>query len=103
MLYFEHHKKIRTFLYSLEPKNYKKLCVHGNWGRTETGDTAVPLAWYATMDMSASGWVIIAYCSNCLISPGWLASIAVGDSVLIATLLCIYINVYQGYLLTIQE
>ena len=34
-------KKIRTILYSLEPKNYTKLWVHGNWGRTETGDTTV--------------------------------------------------------------
>ena len=40
-LYFEHHKKIGTILYSLEPKNYTKLWVHGNWGRTETGDTTV--------------------------------------------------------------
>ena len=41
MLYFEHDYKFRTILYSLEPKNYIKLWVHGNWGRTETGDTTV--------------------------------------------------------------
>ena len=41
MLYFEHHYTFRTILYSLEPKNYTKLRVHGNWGRTETGDTTV--------------------------------------------------------------
>ena len=34
-------QKIRTILYSLEPKNYTKLWVHGNWGRTETGDMTV--------------------------------------------------------------
>ena len=43
MLYFEHHYKFRTMLYSLETKNYTKLWVHGNWGRTETGDTTVPV------------------------------------------------------------
>ena len=41
MLYFEHRYKFRTILYSLELKNYTKLWVHGNWGRTETGDTTV--------------------------------------------------------------
>ena len=41
MLYFEHHYKFRTILYSLEPQKYTKLWVHGNWGRTETGDTTV--------------------------------------------------------------
>ena len=41
MLYFEHHYKFRTILYSLEPKNHTKLWVHGNCGRTETGDTTV--------------------------------------------------------------
>ena len=30
----------------------------------------LPLARYAAMDMSAIGWVMIAYSSNCLISPG---------------------------------
>ena len=30
---------------------------------------------------------MIAYSSNCLISPGWLASIAEGDSIINATLL----------------
>ena len=42
MLCFEHHYKFRTFLYFLEPQNYTKLWVYGNWGRTETGDTTVP-------------------------------------------------------------
>ena len=41
MLYFEHHYKFRTIPYSLELKNYTKLWVHENWGRTETGDTTV--------------------------------------------------------------
>ena len=41
MLYFKHHYQFRTILYSLELKNYTKLWVHGNWGRTETGDTTV--------------------------------------------------------------
>ena len=39
------------------------------------------------MDMSAIGWVMIAYSSNCLISQEWLASIAEGDSIINATLL----------------
>ena len=47
----------------------------------------LPLAWHATTDMSTIGWVMIAYSSNCLISPGWLASIAEGDSIINATLL----------------
>ena len=37
--------------------------------------------------MSAIGWVMIAYSSNCLISQEWLASIAEGDSIINATLL----------------
>ena len=37
--------------------------------------------------MSAIGWVMIAHSSNCLISQGWLASIAEGDSIINATLL----------------
>ena len=41
MLYVEHHHKFRTILFSLESKNYNKLWIHGNWGRTETGDTVV--------------------------------------------------------------
>ena len=45
------------------------------------------LAWHAATDMSAIGWVMIANSSNCLISPGWLASIAEGDSIINATLL----------------
>ena len=47
----------------------------------------VPLAWHAATDKSAIGWVLIAYSSNCLISPGWLASIVEGDSIINATLL----------------
>ena len=47
----------------------------------------LPLAWHAATDMSATGWVMIANSSNCLISPGWLASIAEGDSIINATLL----------------
>ena len=47
----------------------------------------LPLAWQAATDMSAIGWVMIANSSNCLISPGWLASIAEGDSIINATLL----------------
>ena len=50
----------------------------------------LPLARHAATDMSAIGWVMIAYSSNCLISPGWLASIAEGDSTLNATLLYYY-------------
>ena len=41
----------------------------------------LPLALHAAPDMSAIGWVIIENSSNCLISPGWLASIAEGDMV----------------------
>ena len=37
--------------------------------------------------MSAIGWVMIANSSNCLISPGLLASIEGGDSIINATLL----------------
>ena len=40
----------------------------------------LPLARHAAMDMSATGWVMIANSSNCLISRVWLASTAVGDS-----------------------
>ena len=43
------------------------------------------LAWHAATDMSAIGWVMIANSSDCLISPGWLASIAEGDSIINAT------------------
>ena len=46
----------------------------------------LPLTWHAATDMSAIGWVMIANSSNCLISPGWLASIAEGDSIINATL-----------------
>ena len=53
----------------------------------------LPLAWHAATDMSAIGWVMIANSSNCLTSPGWLASIAEGDSIINATLL--YINTAQ--------
>ena len=48
---------------------------------------SLPLAWHAATDMSAIGWVMIAYSSNCLISQGWLASTAEGDSIINATLL----------------
>ena len=47
----------------------------------------LPLTRHAATDMSAIGWLMIAYSSNCLISPGWLASIAEGDSIINATLL----------------
>ena len=47
----------------------------------------LPLAWHAATDMSVIGWVMIAYSSNCLISPGWLASVAEGDSIINAALL----------------
>ena len=65
MLYFEHHYKFRTILNSLELKNYTKLWVHGNWGRTETGDTTV---------LCISVAVLVAYLA--MFSPwlaGWLA------------------------------
>ena len=48
---------------------------------------SLPLAWHAATDMSAIGWVMIAYRSNCLISQGWLTSIVEGDSIINATLL----------------
>ena len=48
---------------------------------------SLALAWNAAMDMSAIGWVMIAYSSNCLISKGWLASIAEGDRIINAILL----------------
>ena len=51
------------------------------------GHDNLPLAWHAATDMSAIGWVMIAYSSNCLISQEWLASIAEGDSIINATLL----------------
>ena len=51
----------------------------------------LPLAWHAATDMSAIGWVMIAYSSNCLISQEWLASIADGDSIINATLLYLLI------------
>ena len=47
----------------------------------------LPLAWHAATDMSAIGWVMIANGSDCLISPGWMASIAEDDSIINATLL----------------
>ena len=55
----------------------------------------LPLAWHAATDMSAIGWVMIAYSSNCLISQEWLASIAEGDSIINTTLL--YFTVYNVY------
>ena len=60
----------------------------------------LPLAWHAAMDMSAIGWVMIAYRSNCVISPGWLASIAEGDSIINATLLYFFLRwkTYTGLL-----
>ena len=48
---------------------------------------SLPLVRHAAMEMSAIGWIMIAYSSNCLISQGWLASIAEGDSIINATLL----------------
>ena len=51
----------------------------------------LPLTWHAATDMSAIGWVMIAYSSNCLISPEWLTLIAEGDSIINATL---YIYIY---------
>ena len=61
----------------------------------------LPLAWHAATDMSAVGWVMIAYSSNCLISQEWLASIAEGDSIIKATLLTLLLTIgywiRQGY------
>ena len=58
----------------------------------------LPLAWHAATDMSAIGWVMIAYSSNCLISQEWLASIAEGDSIINATLLIIaYISSFTFF------
>ena len=54
----------------------------------------LPLAYHAATDMGAIGWVMIVYSSNCFISPGWLASIAEGDSIINATLLY-YIQIYS--------
>ena len=48
---------------------------------------SLPLARHAATEMSAIGWVMIAYSSNCLINQGWLASIAEGDSIINATIL----------------
>ena len=48
---------------------------------------SLPLARHAATEMSAIGWVMITYSSNCLISQGWLASIAEGDSIINATIL----------------
>ena len=50
---------------------------------------------HAAMDMSTIhiGWVLTVYSWNCLISPGWLASIAEGDSIINATLL--YYHLYN--------
>ena len=45
----------------------------------------LPFTWHAATDMSAIGWVMIPYSSNCLISPGWLASLAEGDSIINST------------------
>ena len=49
----------------------------------------LPLTRHAATDvsMNAISWVMIANSSNCLISPGWLASFAEGDSIINATLL----------------
>ena len=48
---------------------------------------SLSLAWHAATEMSAIGWVMIAYSSNCLIGQGWLASIAEVDSIINATIL----------------
>ena len=42
---------------------------------------------------------MIAYSSNCLISQGWLASIAEGDSKINATLLYFTLSVVRDYML----
>ena len=47
----------------------------------------LPLTWHAVTEMSAIGWVMIAYNTTCLRSPLWLASIAEGDSIINATLI----------------
>ena len=49
----------------------------------------LPLARHAATDMSAIGWGndCIAYSSNCLINPVWLASNVEGDSIINATFL----------------
>ena len=47
----------------------------------------LPLTWHAVTEMSAIGWVMIAYNTTCLISPLWLASIAEDGSIINATLL----------------
>ena len=62
----------------------------------------LPLAWHAATDMSAIGWVMIAYSSNSLISQEWLASIAEGDSIINATLLYFFI-IYSCVVLVILE
>ena len=68
---------INLRLYSLEPKNYTKLWVHGNWGRTETGDTTVfifmLLTWNARMNhlftsmekSRARCWLPLFACMEC--------------------------------------
>ena len=61
----------------------------------------LPLAWHAATDMSAIGWVMIAYSSNCLISQEWLASIAEGDSIINATLL--YLLYYTHVLARLKQ
>ena len=55
----------------------------------------LPLAWHAATDMSAIGCVMIANSSNCLISLGWLASIAEGDSIIKATLLTLLVYMHM--------
>ena len=43
----------------------------------------LPLTRHAATDISATGYAILtAYNSNCLISPGWLASIAEGNNMI---------------------
>ena len=56
----------------------------------------LPLAWHAATDMSAIGWVMIAYSSNCLISQEWLASIAEDDSIINATLLTLLQTIFKS-------
>ena len=60
----------------------------------------LPLARHAATDMSAIGWVMIAYSSNCLISQGWLASIVEGDSIINVTLL--YFTLLRNSTLTLS-
>ena len=62
-----------------------------------------PIARHAAANMSAIGWVMIAYSSNCFINSGWLASIVEGDSIITQLYLLYYVQLFIDELLAMDH